>query len=304
MTDAATMVDALERMSGWHPGRRRAYGRGRCFDATFTPSGAAAPYTTACHLQHDRVDVVVRFSTNGNPAAIDPTEPAFRGMSVKFADTDLVAMNSPVFPAATPEKFLELLRMLAGKPLGTRARAEAVTAFVTAHPESVPAFRTAVRIATPASYATARFWAVHAFVWVAPDGTRRYVRYRWEPDAGCQQAGTNDGNLVAELVRRLRREPVSFTLKVQFAERGDPTDDPTRAWPDTRAEITAGRLDITGPAADEDFWNNHMFDPTRLAPGIELSDDPVLVFRGTTYGESFSRRYQEGTPLAPASVPW
>src|SRR5437899_1822517 len=127
------MVDALERMSGRHPGRRRAYGGGRCFDATFTPSGAAASYTTACHLQHDRVNVVVRFSTNGNPAAVDATEPAFRGMSVKFSDTDLVATNSPVFPAATPEKFLELLRVLAGKPLGTRARAEAVTAFVTAH---------------------------------------------------------------------------------------------------------------------------------------------------------------------------
>jgi catalase len=86
--------------------------------------------------------------------------------------------------------------------------------------------------------------------------------------------------MVGELAERLRTEPVSFTLNVQFAECGDPTDDPTRAWPDTRPEIAAGRLDLTGPVSDEQFWNNHMFDPTRLGPGIELSDDPVLVCRG------------------------
>jgi catalase len=110
--------------------------------------------------------------------------------------------------------------------------------------------------------------------------------------------------MVGELAERLRTEPVSFTLNVQFAECGDPTDDPTRAWPDTRPEIAAGRLDLTGPVSDEQFWNNHMFDPTRLGPGIELSDDPVLVCRGAAYGEGFSRRYPEGMPLGPASVPW
>lgn len=301
MTDAATMVDALERMSGWHPGRRRAYARGRCFDATFTPSGAAARYTTASHLQRDRVRVVVRFANTNSPATGHPTG---RGMSVKFPGTDLVAMSAPVFCAATPAKFLELTHLVSGKAPGSRERADAVTAFVAAHPESGPALAASARIATPSSYATARFWAVHAFVWVAPDGTRRHVRYRWEPDAVCQQAAAEGVPLIDELAERLRREPVSFTLKVQFAEPGDPTDDPTRAWPDTRAEITAGRLDVLGPVADEYFWNNHLFDPTRLVPGIELSDDPVLACRGAAYGEGFSRRYQEGTPLGPASVPW
>jgi len=301
VTDAATMVDALERMSGRHPGRRRAYARGRCFDATFTPSGAAAAYTTACHLQRNRVRAVVRFANNTAP---DTGCATVRGMSVKFPGTDLVAMSAPVFMAATPASFLELTRVLTGKPPGSRERADAMTAFVTAHPESGPALATAATIPTPTSYATARFWAVHAFVWIAPDGTRRHVRYRWEPDAGCHQAATGDVPLDGELVERLRRGPVSFTLKVQFAEPGDPTDDPTRAWPDTRTEIAAGRLDVRGPVADEYFWDNHMFNPTRLVPGIELSDDPVLVCRGAAYGEAFSRRYQEGRPLGPASVPW
>jgi catalase len=35
-----------------------------------------------------------------------------------------------------------------------------------------------------------------------------------------------------------------------------------------------------------------MFDPTRLVPGIELSDDPVLRFRGQVYSVSHGRRTQ------------
>jgi catalase len=33
-----------------------------------------------------------------------------------------------------------------------------------------------------------------------------------------------------------------------------------------------------------------VFDPTRVIDGIELSDDPVLRFRGAAYTESVRRR--------------
>jgi catalase len=47
---AVTAVDAIERLSGTYLGHRRVHARGLCFDATFTPSGAAASFTAAAHL--------------------------------------------------------------------------------------------------------------------------------------------------------------------------------------------------------------------------------------------------------------
>jgi catalase len=198
--------------------------------------------------------------------------------------------------ASTPAKFLDLTRALTDKPGGGQERADAVIAFITANPESVHAFQEAATIPVPESYATVRFWAQHAYVWVGPDGARRFVRYRWEPDAGLshltveQSADWTPGHLLDELADRLGQGPVSFTLKVQFAGPEDPTSDPTQAWPDDRPDIDAGRLEIVKPVADQEIWDRVVFDPTRLADGIELSDDPVLRFREQAYAESVARR--------------
>ena len=39
-----------------------------------------------------------------------------------------------------------------------------------------------------------------------------------------------------------------------------------------------------------------MFDPTKVPPGIETSDDPVLHFRSESYIESQKRRLAETKP--------
>jgi catalase len=300
LTDPVTVVDAMERMSGLHPGFRRAHALGRCYDAVFTPSGVAADHTTAAHLQGAPTAAIVRYSnTAGDPAQPD-AGPGVRGMAVKFlsvstdlAETDLVALNVPVFMASTPAKFLDMTRALTDKPGGSEERADAVVAFITANPESVHAFQEAASIPVPESYATIRFWAQHAFVWIGPDGARRFVRYRWEPDAGTrhltaeESADWGPGHLLDELAERL---PVSFTLKVQFAGPGDPTSDPTQPWPADRPEIDAGRLEVLKPVADQEFWDRAVFDPTRLPEGIDLSDDPVLAYRKQAYAEGYRRR--------------
>ncbi|MBB5890048.1 catalase family peroxidase [Kutzneria kofuensis] len=294
-----TVVDAMERMSGLHPGFRRTHALGRCYDAVFTPSGAAAAYTTAAHLRSEPTPAIVRYSnTAGDPAEPDGGTPVVRGMAVKFLspETDLVSLNVPVFMASTPAKFLDMTRALTDQPKGSRQRADAVIAFITANPESAHAFQEAATIPVPESYATIRFWAQHAFVWVGPDGTCRFVRYRWEPDAGLRHLRAEDtadwvpGHLLDELTDRLGRAPVSFTLKVQFAGPEDPTADPTQPWPDDRPEIDAGRLEIVKPVADQEFWDRTVFDPTRLTDGIELSDDPVLAYRKQAYAEGHRRR--------------
>ena len=300
-----TVVDAMEKLAGLHAGYRRAHARGTCFDATFTPSGQAAPYTTAAHLSGAPSAAVVRFShTDGDPSTPDGQpdgRPFVRGMSVRFlgADTDLVSINMPVFMASTPAKFLDLTRALTDMKPGSQQRADAVVEFITANPESVPAFQLAAALTVPESYGTTRFWANHTFVWVNDTGQRQFVRYRWEPVAGvrdvppAQTAGWAVDQLTRELGARLEQGPVGFTLMVQFAQSGDPIDDPTQAWPADRGEIDAGLLAVTAPVADEKYWDDQVFDPSRLTPGVEPSDDPVLAYRSAAYAESKRRRAQE-----------
>ncbi|SFF81772.1 catalase [Actinacidiphila alni] len=302
-TTAAEVVDSMERMHGKHPGFRRSGARGACFTGTFTPTGEAAALTTAGHLQDIPVPAVARFSNSeGNPAARDGV-PVARGMAVRFAlpdgdETDLIAMTVPLFVASNPRQFLDLTEALRPDPATGGPDPAKVQAYLGAHPHLVEAVTQCPPV--PVSYATAAYWAVHAFVWTDAAGNRQPVRYRWEPEAGRAElseeeaAARTDHYLTDELRERLGRGPVVYTLRVQLGEDGDPTDDPSVAWPQERTEITAGRLELTGPVDDQRLWDTQRFSPVRLTDGIELSDDPVLAFRANAYAESYRRRSREG----------
>jgi catalase len=75
-----------------------------------------------------------------------------------------------------------------------------------------------------------------------------------------------------------------------LADPGDPTDDPSAAWPEVRRLVAAGTVRVLARSADEDHWQRQVFDPTRLPDGIESTADPVLAFRPYAYGVSASRR--------------
>lgn len=81
-----------------------------------------------------------------------------------------------------------------------------------------------------------------------------------------------------------------------MAERDDPTDDMTKHWPEDRPLLTAGRLVIDRLHEDPEILDDLVFDPTKVPPGIELSDDPVLHFRSESYTESHRRRSGEAKP--------
>ena len=99
------------------------------------------------------------------------------------------------------------------------------------------------------------------------------------------------GAALAELEGRLRTGPAVFRLMLQLAEAGDPTDDVTALWPETRSKVELGRLDVTGisPTSAEDE-RRLIFDPTNRTDGIELSADPILLARSAAYGISYERR--------------
>ncbi len=97
--------------------------------------------------------------------------------------------------------------------------------------------------------------------------------------------------LATELEHRLTQGPASFDIDVQLAAADDPIDDPTVVWPDERATVTLGRLDVTGLAHDREVDGDVLvFDPTRVPDGIILSDDAILRARPGAYSVSVARR--------------
>jgi catalase len=160
-------------------------------------------------------------------------------------------------------------------------------------------FQAAV-IGAPVSYARASYHAVHTFMVTAPDGVRRPVRFSWQPVAGVRntdpKAAPRDKYLFEELENRLRRWPARFMLMMTIGEAGDALDDPTKPWPATRIRVVMGTLTLIKVAEDQDADGERIsFNPCRLAPGIEVSKDPILEARLGAY--EVSREMRGGCPF-------
>jgi catalase len=169
-------------------------------------------------------------------------------------------------------------------------------AYLATHPTMVKAMRVnlpALRV--PESYTTLRYYGIHAFRFLAADGSARYVRCTWVPLEGDRRLGLREARarsrdfLQQELRERLSRGPARFTLELQIAGPGDPVDDPSTRWPAERERVVAGTLELVEVEEGAD-QNALVFDPGRVTDGIEPSNDPVLRFRPQAYSESVARR--------------
>jgi catalase len=296
-------LDAMAALSGTHAGRRALHAKGTLCAATFTPSAAASSLSRAAHFAGPPVRAHVRFSNgSGDPGAPDHEPREGRGLAVKFylpdgSTTDVVAITPPAFFVRTPEDFMAFVQARVPDPATGEPDMAAVGAFLEAHPEALTAAMYVISALPPESYARCAYNSLHAFRFVAADGSSRFVRYRFEPDAGEATIAADDAQalgadyLQEELAARLARAPVAFDVVVHVAHDDDPVDDPTAAWPDDRERVVLGRLEVTGVAHDrENDGDVLVFDPTRVTDGIECSDDPILRFRHDAYAVSVLRR--------------
>lgn len=299
-------VDAINERYGRHAGYRALHAKGTLCRGTFTATAEAGGLTRAAHMQGNPVDVTVRFSNGAGDPGQPDYAPDVRGMATKFhlpdgSDTDISAQTAPRFPVRTPEDFIALLR--ANQP--GISRLWKLPLFLATHREALPALRAgASAFKAPPSYATCRFYAIHAFKWIDADGGERYVRYRWLPEASAPSDSERESKdrdrdyLQREIVQRLEGGPVRFSLELQLAEDGDPVDDPSAEWPAQRETVAAGTLEVTGLESGRETGDDVLvFDPIRVTDGIEPSDDPVLHFRPRSYSVSVERR----TSAAPAA---
>ncbi|MBW4084477.1 catalase family peroxidase [Paenibacillus sp. S150] len=295
---AAQAVDAIENLSGVHPGYRRAHAKGVCCRAIFRPSGLASPFTTAPHLQEQEVPAVVRFSgSSTNPVLADVLSPA-KGMAVQFSlpgggVTNLTGATFPVFFARTPESFLGILRAAHKAQEGRLGPLELIKEITTHFSESRESLFAIKALKPPASYAESRYYCIHAYYFADPEGALWPVKFEWLPDAGVRTlsvpaaAQQPENYLAEELELRFKDAPAVFQLAAIFGGEGDPTDDPTRAWPEDRRRIDLGRLYITGIIEEP---AGLVMDPTAIPAGMALTDDPILNFRHDAYNDSYRRR--------------
>jgi catalase len=301
-TLAEQVVDAINAVSGAHPGHRAAHAKGMLCSGTFSATEEARRLTRAPHMQGEPVRATVRFSNgSGDPGAPDFLRDG-RGIAVKHylpdgSRTDVVALTLPAFFVRSPDDFLEFTRARAPLPDTGKPDMERLGAFLGAHPESQPVIQAAIGMKPPASYAQCAYNSLHAYRWLDADGGSRHVRYRFEPEAGIAAIEDDEARALGadylqdELEARLERDPIAFRVLVQIAGDDDPVDDPTVAWPPERETVTVGRLELTGPDLERERDGDVLvFDPTRVCEGMECSDDPILLFRPRAYSESVRRR--------------
>lgn len=306
--DPDDAIEAIRGAGGVQPGCRALHAKGGLYRGTFTASPDAAMLSRAKHLDGSTVPTLIRFSNgSGNPAQRDGV-PGVRGMAVKFtlpdgSTTDASTQTARLFVSDTPEGFVDLLKAM--RP-GVTTPLRMGTYFLS-HPRAIgalPVLREANRI--PASYATIEYHGLHAFRWVAADGSARFVRYHLVPVAaesyltGSEARHLAPDFLTDELKSRLDSGPVRFHFRVQIAGPADSTVDPSAPWQSTQI-VTAGTVEITGAdTAREHDGDIVVFDPMRVTDGIEPSEDPVLRFRTLAYSASVKLRTGvERGPEAP-----
>lgn len=294
------LVNALAPPTGPVLGFRRNHAKGLCFTGSFASNGNGAALSRARAMAKGDYPVVGRFNlATPNPGTPDG-DVRVRGFSVEIKPADgqqwrMAMITPPFFPVSTPQAFYDLL-VASGK----KDDPAAMKNFAAAHPEIGNFGAWAKGAPYMASYAEDRFNSLNSFVFTDGSGADHAVRWSWVPAAQPETIAVDElkkrgpDYLETEIAQRVAASPQRWELVVTVADAGDPTADPSKAWPDGRRTVDAGTLtvDRTIPEADGPCREIN-FDPTVLPDGMRTSDDPFPAARSAAYAVSYNRRTAE-----------
>jgi catalase len=303
-------ADRFEQIYERHDGFRRNHAKGLSASGTFASNGAGAEVCRAAVFASGKLPVIGRFSLSGGlPDQVDKPD-TVRGLALAFLLPNsqqwrTAMINTPVFPDSTPEGFYD--RLLATKPVPTTGQPDpaAMSAFLARHPETAAAMKIIKKSPPSAAFADSTFHGLNAFLVTNAAGVTVPVRWTLVPQPSATaptptRSGTHD-YLFDALIETVARGPLTWRLILTIGQPGDPTNDATAPWPDSRRSIDTGTVTIdavqteaAGNARDVNF------DPTVLPDGIAVSDDPLLSARSAVYARSFTRRAAE--PKRPSAV--
>jgi len=206
----------------------------------------------------------------------------------------MALIDPPFFPVSTPQALYELVRASGSKDPG------AMKTFATAHPEIAHFGAWAQSAPWTGSYAEEPYNSLNSFVFTSATGAASVVRWSLVPAAQPvpvppdELAKRAPDFLEQEIAERIKGGPLRWTLVIHVAEAGDPTADPSQAWPQNRRAIEVGTLTVqdiepeaNGPCRDINY------DPTVLPMGMGTSDDPFPAARSSAYRRSYDLRTAE-----------
>lgn len=296
------VVDTIEATFGVTPGERRNHIKGTCAIGEFVGAKEAAKFSRSVLFSGKSIPVVARFSlAGGNPKAPDTAKSA-RGMALEFKLPDgslhhMTMLNTPVFGAAQPRTFLDLMVAMKPDPATGKPDPERIKAFKVSHPDNKAQADFLSNNNPPSSYANSAYFGIHTFKFINQNDKTTLVRWHFVPHDGEKQLDESALNsspanfLEQALIKRTAQGVVKWDMMVALGEPGDTQDNPTIAWPESRKQIKAGTLSITEAmpqkGADCEKIN---FDPLVLSNGIAPTNDPILLFRSPAYAVSFAKR--------------
>jgi catalase len=293
------LVDALAPATGPALGHRRNHAKGICFTGVFESNGNGAQLSRAQVFSPGQYPALGRFNLGTpDPDAPDATV-RVRGMGLQISTPDgevwrTAMIDPPFFPVATPQAFYELLQTSHSKD------PDAMKTFTSAHPEFTAFGDWAKRAPWTVSYAEEPYHSLNSFIFVDNSGAGKTVRWSLLPLAQVMPITKDDlaklgpDHLEQEITGRVAKAPQRWTMVVTVANPGDPTSDPSKAWPEGRRTIEVGALVVQKIEVERDGpCRDINFDPTILPNGIRVSDDPFPAARSSAYAKSYDLRTSE-----------
>jgi catalase len=291
---------------------RVVHARGAGAHGVFQGYGSAVPVCRAGLFAADvETPVFVRFSTVLGSRGSADTVRDTRGFAVKFytdeGTFDLVGNNMPVFFIQDGIKFPDVVH--AAKPHPDREIPQAQSAhdtfwdFVSLHTEAQ--HHTLWNMSDrgiQASYRTMEGFGVHTFRLVDAEGGTTLVKFHWKPKAGVHSLVWEEAQLAAGGDPDFHRRDLADAIEAGFFpqwELGiqtfpDEPDqmfegidllDPTKLVPEELAPVQPIGL-MTLTANPTNFFaetEQVAFHLGNLAPGIEVTNDPLLQARLFSY---------------------
>jgi catalase len=302
-TTGPQMIDAFEGTFGVHPGQRRNHIKGTCAAGEFVGTADAAALSRSALFSGKTIPVVARFSIGGGNPQVPDAAPAPRGMALEFRFPDgalqhITMINFPIFAAASPDSFRAALEAAKPDPKTGKPDPAKLQAYAASHPDAMALKQYTSQHTPTANYYQTTYFSVHTFKFVDAKGTEHPVRWRFVPRDGTKEltadelkAASHDF-LEKNLIERTAKGPAVWDMVVYVGEPGDPEDNATLAWPESRKHFKAGTLTITQATAQQKgvACEPINFDPLVMTDGMRPTNDPILLFRSPAYAVSFGKR--------------
>lgn len=301
---------------------RVVHARGSAAHGIFEATADVSDYTSAAFLKKGtKTPVFTRFSTVAGFKGSTDLARDVRGFSVKFytqeGNYDLVGNNIPVFFIQDAMNFPDLVHAV--KPEPNNEMPQAASAhntfwdFISLMPESAHMVMwTMSDRAIPRSLRMMEGFGVHTFKFINDKGKATFVKFHWKPRLGVHAVAWNEAQKISGFDTDFHRRDLweaiengdfpQWDLGVQLIPEEDENKfsfdilDPTKLIPEELVPVKIiGTMTLN--RNPENFFaetEQAAFDPGRLVPGIDVSDDPLLQGRIFSYMDT--QNYRLGGP--------